>query len=62
MNFNENNLLGEKTELRNLRHSKQARAKVVLKLNFDTKNQILFEDEILLGPNIYFQIKYSFWA
>ena len=40
MNFNENDLWGEKTEL--LRLSKLARAKVLLRLEFDTKDQVLF--------------------
>ena len=42
MNFNENYLLIEKTELLYLRISKLARAKVLLKLEFDTEDQVLF--------------------
>ena len=42
MNFNENDLLREKTELLYLRISKLARAKVLLKLEFDTEDQGLF--------------------
>ena len=42
MNFNENDLLREKTELLYLRISKLARAKVLLKLEFDTEDQVLF--------------------
>ena len=41
MKFNENNLLREKTELLYLRISKLARAKVLLKLEFDTEDQVL---------------------
>ena len=41
MNFNENDLLREKTELMYLRISKLARAKVLLKLEFDTEDQVL---------------------
>ena len=42
MNFNENDLLREKTELLYLRISELARAKVLLKLEFDTEDQVLF--------------------
>ena len=42
MNFNEQNLLKEKTEPLYLRISKLARAKVLLKLEFDTEDQVLF--------------------
>ena len=42
MNFNENDLLTEKTELLYLRISKLARAKVLVKLEFDTEDQVLF--------------------
>ena len=42
MNFNENDLLREKTELLYLSISKLARAKVLLKLEFDTEDQVLF--------------------
>ena len=42
MNFNENDLWREKTELLYLRISKLARAKVLLKLEFDTEDQVLF--------------------
>ena len=42
MNFNENDLLREKTELLYLRISKLARAKALLKLEFDTEDQVLF--------------------
>ena len=41
MNFNENDLLREKTELLYWRISKLARAKVLLKLEFDTEDQVL---------------------
>ena len=39
MNFND--LLGKKTQLPNLRLSEQARAKVLLKPEFDTEDQVL---------------------
>ena len=44
MNFNENDLWREKTELLYLRLSKHklARAKVLLKPEFDTADQVLF--------------------
>ena len=42
MNFNENDLLREKTELLYLRISKLTRLKVLLKLEFDTEDQVLF--------------------
>ena len=41
MNFNENDLWTEKTDLLYLRLSKLARAKVLLKLEFDTVVQVL---------------------
>ena len=42
MNFSENDVWREKTKLPNLELSKLARAKVLLKLEFDTKDQVLF--------------------
>ena len=42
MNFNENDLLREKTELLYLRISELERAKVLLELEFDTEDQVLF--------------------
>ena len=42
MNFNKNDLWTEETELLNLNISKLARAKVLLNLEFDTKDQVLF--------------------
>ena len=42
MNFNENDLWKDKTELLNLKLSKLPSVKVLLKLEFDTKNQVLF--------------------
>ena len=42
MNFDENDIFREKTELLYLRISKLARAKVLLKLEFDTEDQVLF--------------------
>ena len=41
MNFNENDLRGDKTELLILRLSKLPSAKVLLKLEFDTEDQVL---------------------
>ena len=42
MNFNENDLWRDKTKLLNRRFSKLHSAKVLLKLEFDTKDQVLF--------------------
>ena len=42
MNFNENDLWRDKTEQMNLRLSKLPSAKVLLKLEFDTEDQVLF--------------------
>ena len=42
MSFNENDLLREKTKLLYLMISKLARVKVLLKLEFDTEDQVLF--------------------
>ena len=44
MNFNGNYLWGDKTELLNLSLSKLPTAKVLLKLEFDTKDQVLFQN------------------
>ena len=41
MNFNENDLWRDKTKLLNLRFSKLHSAKVLLKLEFDTEDQVL---------------------
>ena len=41
MNFNENDLLRDKTKLLNLRLSKLPSAKVLLNLEFDTEDQVL---------------------
>ena len=41
MNFNENYLWRDKTKLLNLRFSKLHSAKVLLKLEFDTEDQVL---------------------
>ena len=43
MNFNENYLWRDKTQLLNLKFSKLHSAKVLLKLEFDTKDQVLFK-------------------
>ena len=43
MNFNENDLWRNKTDLLNLRLSKLPITKVLLKLEFDTEDQVLFE-------------------
>ena len=45
MNFNENDLWRDKTELLNLRLSKLPSAKVLLKLEFDTEDQVLYNME-----------------
>ena len=42
MNFSENDVWREKTKLPNFKLSKLARTKVLLKLEFDTKDQVLF--------------------
>ena len=42
MNFNENDLWRDKAELLNLKPSQKPSAKVLLKLKFDTKDQVLF--------------------
>ena len=42
MNFNKNDLMRDKTKFWNLRFSKLHGAKVLLKLEFDTKDQILY--------------------
>ena len=41
MNFNDNDLWRDKTKLLNLRFSKLHSAKVLLKLKFDTEDQVL---------------------
>ena len=41
MNFSENDAWREKTKLPNFKLSKLARAKVLLKLEFDTEDQVL---------------------
>ena len=41
MNFNENDILRDKTELLNLRPYKLPSTKVLLKLEFDTEDQVL---------------------
>ena len=41
MNFSENDVWREKTKLPNFKLSKLARAKVLLKLEFDTEDQVL---------------------
>ena len=43
MNFNENDLWRDKTKLLNLRLSKLPSAKVLLNLEFDTEDQVLFK-------------------
>jgi len=42
MNFDESNVWREKTKLLNFKLSKLARVKVLLNLEFDTKDQVLF--------------------
>ena len=46
MNFNENYLWRDKTKLLNSRFSKLHSAKVLLKLEFDTEDQVLLEYNI----------------
>ena len=41
MNFSENDICREKTKLPNFKLSKLARTKVLLKLEFDTEDQVL---------------------
>ena len=48
MNFNEIDLWRDKTELLNLRLSKLPSTKVLLKLEFDTEDQVLFHILILI--------------
>ena len=43
MNFNENDFKRDKTERLNLRLSKLTSAKVLLKLEFDTEDQVLLD-------------------
>ena len=50
MNFNENDLWRDKTELLNLRLSKRPSAKVLLKLEFDNKDQVLLSNMVPYGP------------
>ena len=47
MNFNENDVWREKTKLLNFKLSKLARAKVSLKLEFDTKDQVLYSNILI---------------
>ena len=42
MNFNENDLWRDKIELLNMRLSRLPSTKVLLKLEFDTEDQVLF--------------------
>ena len=48
MNFNENDLWRDKTKLLNLRFSELHSAKVLHKLEFDTKDQVLYSNVIVL--------------
>ena len=50
MNFSENDVGREKTKLPNFKLSKLARAKVLLKLEFDTEDQVLFCMKIVAPP------------
>ena len=49
MNFNENDLRRDKTELLNLRFPKLPSTKVLLKLEFDTEDQVLLLLFLLLS-------------
>ena len=48
LNFNENDVWREKTDLLNLKLSKLARAKGLLKLEFDTKDQVLLSCSVIV--------------
>ena len=50
MNFNENDLWRDKTNLQNLRFPKLHSVKVLLKLEFDSKDQVLL---LVILENIY---------
>ena len=50
MNFSENDVWREKTKLPNFKLSKLARAKVLLNLEFDIKDQVLFRLKIYPYP------------
>ena len=52
MNFNEYDLLRGKTEVLNLKLSKLPSAKVLFKLEFDTKDQVLFFFFLLLSSSM----------
>ena len=52
MNFNENDLWRDKKKLLNLRFAKLHSSKVLLKLEFDTKDQVLFLMVIPLGAKL----------
>ena len=56
MNFNENDLWRNKTELLNLRLSKLSSKKVLLKLEFDTEDQVL----LIAKLNSNFNFNYNF--
>ena len=63
MNFNENDLWRDKTKLLNLRFSKlNYRAKVLLKLEFDTEDKVLFSCIVLLILNCLFGYFETFGA
>ena len=49
MNINENDLWRDKKKLLNLRFSKLHNAKVLLKLEFDTEDQVLYFLYLLKG-------------
>ena len=52
MNFNENDLWRYKTELLNLRLSKLPSTKVILELEFDTEDQVLYSNLITLNKAV----------
>ena len=52
MNFNENDLWRDKTELLNLRLSKLPSTKTLLRLEFDTEDEVLFS-HIFFGIILY---------
>ena len=55
MNFNGNDLWRNKTELLNLRLTKLHITKVLLKLEFDTEDQVLFIHYSPLPPKFWLQ-------
>ena len=61
MNFNENDLWRNETELLNLMLSKQPSAKVLLKLEFDTEDQVLFGDIVWYYQTHFLSLRFWSW-